>query len=164
MNVLTKALSEIRAMTALAEGATALIAPDPKTLAALCDLDAQMLGLPQAEIRIDHLLHGGMYTRTAYVPAHTVVSGAVMRRATVLVINGDVTVFTGTDTVRLIGFHVLPGSAGRKQLFRAHTDTQLAMTFPTTAQTVEEAEREFTSEPELLMKSAGRVMITGETA
>ncbi|SEB24781.1 hypothetical protein [Paraburkholderia sartisoli] len=151
-------------MNAVAERSPALVAPDAQTLSRLRDLDAAMLALPQTEIAIDHLIHGGMYARTAHVPADQLVSGALLHRATVLVISGDVTVFTGTDAVRLTGFHILPGSAGRKQLFRTHTETHMTMVLRSDAQSVDEAEHEFTSEPELLMKSAGSVTITGEKA
>ncbi|WP_250533969.1 hypothetical protein [Caballeronia sp. AZ10_KS36] len=149
-------------MSQLTTPAPALVAPAPQTLEYLRDLDAAMLALPQTEIRIDHLIHGGMYARTAHVPADTIVSGALLSRATVLVLHGDVTVFTGAESVRLTGFHVLPGSAGRKQLFRTHAETHMTMVLPSGAQTVDEAEHEFTGEPELLKKSAGRVTITGE--
>lgn len=141
-----------------------LVAPDVQTLSMLRDLDARMLEKAQAAITIDHLIHGGMYARTAHVPANTLVSGVVMARATVLVLQGDVTVFTGAESVRLSGFHVLPGSAGRKQLFLAHSETHMTMLLPSNAQSVDEAEHEFTSEPELLMWTPGRVTITGETA
>lgn len=151
-------------MDALATVSPALVKPDPQTLVCLRNLDTEMLALPQVEIVIDHLIHGGMYARTAHVAADTIVSGALLSRATVLVLNGDVTVFTGNESVRLRGFHVLPGSAGRKQLFRTHAETHMAMVLPSKARSVDEAEHEFTDEPELLMKSAGRVTITGEQA
>lgn len=141
-----------------------LVPPDAQTLAVLRDIDAQMLELPQTGIAIDHLIHGGMYARTAHVPPDTIVSGALLRRATVLILHGDVSVFTGVDSVRLTGFNVLPGNAGRKQLFRTHTETHMTMVLPSDAQSVDDAEHEFTSEPELLMKTAGRVTITGEKA
>ncbi|PQV51855.1 hypothetical protein [Paraburkholderia sp. BL21I4N1] len=140
-----------------------LSAAGPRTLAMLRELDTAMLTLPQTCISIDHLIHGGMYARTAHVPAETIVSGALLRRATVLVLQGDVSVFTGVDCVRLTGYHVLPGSAGRKQLFRTHADTHMTMVLLSTAQSVAEAEAEFTDEPELLMECVGRVTITGET-
>lgn len=151
-------------MNALTTTSPALVAPDPQTLDRLRDLDIAMLALPQTEIPIDHLIHGGMYARTAHVPDGMLVSGTLLRRATVLVLHGDVTVFTGTKAVRLIGFHVLPGSAGRKQLFRTHAETHMTMVLPSKAQSVDEAEHDFTDEPELLMQSAGRVTITGEKA
>lgn len=151
-------------MNELANVAPALVAPTVETLATLREIDARMLELPQAGITIDHLIHGGMYARTAHVPANTLVSGVVMARATVLVLQGDVTVFTGADEVRLTGFNVLPGSAGRKQLFLAHSETHMTMLLPSRAQSVFEAEHDFTDEPELLMWTPGNVTITGEKA
>ena len=40
----------------------------------------------------------------------------------------------------LCGYHVIPASAGRKQVFVAHADTDLTMLFPSHAATVEDAE------------------------
>lgn len=151
-------------MNALTVASPALVAPDTQTLAAMRDLDVAMRAQPQADISIDHLMHGGMYARTAHVAAGTLVSGALLSRATVLVLHGDVTVFTGSESVRLIGFHVLPGSAGRKQLFRTHSETHMTMVLPSDAQSVDEAEHDFTDEPDLLMSTPGRVTITGEKA
>ncbi|MEQ0776172.1 hypothetical protein ABLT15_28090 [Paraburkholderia tropica] len=148
----------------LATVSPALVKPDALTLAQLRRVDDAMRELPQTEVAIDHLIHGGMYARTAHVPADTMVSGVLLARATVLVLHGDVTVFTGTEPVRLTGFHVLPGSAGRKQLFRTHAETHMTMVLPSAAESVDEAEHEFTDEPELLMRTAGRVTITGEKA
>jgi len=149
---------------ALAPLSPALVAPDTQTLGLLRDIDARMLELPQSEIPIDHLIHGGMYARTAHVPADQLVSGALLSRATVLVLQGDVTMFTGTESVRLTGYHVLPGSVGRKQLFRTHTETHMTMVLPSAAQSVDEAEHDFTDEPELLARAPGTVTITGEKA
>jgi hypothetical protein len=148
-------------MNEIATRPPALVAPDAQTLDMLRNVDDMMREAPQADIQIDHLIHGGMYARTARVPAGTLVSGAVLSRATVLVVHGDVTVFTGTESVRLTGFHVLPGSAGRKQLFRTHSETHMTMVLPSSAQSVDEAEHDFTCEPELLMTTAGHVTITG---
>lgn len=150
-------------MNELVEPALELVAPDAQTLVALRDLDALMRTQPQIEVRVDHLLHAGMYARTCFLPAHVLASGTVLRRATVLVISGDVTIFTGNDSARLTGFHVLPGLRGRKALFKTHAETQMTMVLPSDAQSVEEAEHEITDEPQLLAKLPGNVLITKET-
>ncbi|AQW31431.1 hypothetical protein JK151_08910 [Ralstonia syzygii subsp. celebesensis] len=106
---------------------------------------------PQVELRTDHVLHAGMYSRTVRIPAGVVLTGALIKVATVLIVSGDATVFIGDDSVRLQGYHVLPASAGRKQAFIAHAETALTMSFPTRARTVEEAEAEFTDETDLLL-------------
>lgn len=105
---------------------------------------------PQIDIPITHTLHAGVYARTARVPAGAMITGALIKIPTVLVINGDATIFIGEGSIRLAGHHVLSAQAGRKQVFLAHAETYLTMVFPTHAATVEEAEAEFTDEVDLL--------------
>jgi hypothetical protein len=107
-----------------------------------------------------HLLHAGMYHRTVMMPAGSVLTGAEIKRATTLVVHGDVE----TNIGRITGHAVLPASAHRKQMFIAYSDTWLTMSFPTLAQTVEQAEEEFTDEAHLLFSRYNQniVVITGE--
>lgn len=130
-------------------------------------LESEMAQHPQVEMPTQHLLHAGLYARTICIPAGVLLSGALIKRATVLVIQGDCTVFIGDETLRLDGYHVLPASAGRKQVFWAHADTHVTMLFPTDAQSVDQSEREFTDEYDRLMScrqgyQGDRIMITGE--
>lgn len=114
-------------------------------------LEEALLDSPQFEIPTEHVLHAGMYSRTVRIPAGVVITGALIKIATLLIVNGDVSVFTGGETLRLTGYHVIPASAGRKQAFIAHADTTLTMLFPSQAATVEQAEAEFTDEADLLL-------------
>lgn len=122
--------------------------------------------LPQAPLHTSHLFHAGMYHRTVCIPAGAGMTGALIKIATTLTISGDATVFTGSGKQRLVGYHVLPGSAGRKQAFIAHADTYLTMSFATSAKTVAEAEDEFTDEGALLLSrdfgDLDTVVVTGE--
>lgn len=119
---------------------------------------------PQVDIPTDHLLHAGMYARTICIPANVVMTGALIKRATILIVHGDCSVFTGEHVRRLTGYCVLQGCAGRKQIFRTYTETHMTMLFPTRATTVEQAEEEFTDEAHrLLSRRSGNVeTITGE--
>ena len=76
--------------------------------------------------------------------------GALITIPTLLIMSGHATLFIGEEDVELTGYAVIPASAGRKQAIYAHADTLLTMLFPTAARTVEEAEQEFTDEPERL--------------
>lgn len=109
-------------------------------------LEVEIERAPQVQIRIDHWLHAGVYARTAYVPAGVVMTGAEIKCETLLMIQGDVSIFRGTDTVRLSGFNTLQAEAGRKTAFLAHMDTMITMIFATNAATLEDAENEFTDE------------------
>lgn len=114
-------------------------------------LESRMMQLPQVEITTRHHLHAGLYARTIRIPAGVMLTGALIRIPTLLVLAGHATVFIGGEAVEMQGYHVIPGQAGRKQAFLAHADTDLTMTFATSATTVEQAEEEFTAEADLLL-------------
>lgn len=153
-------------MTALAVATPALPAMSENALDLVRRLEAANLELPQAPIATSHLIHGGMYARTIRIPAGTVLTGAFIKIPTALVFNGEATVFVGDDVLHLFGYQVIPASAGRKQVFVAHADTDLTMIFPTSAKTVAEAEAEFTDEAHLLLSRSqadqSHTTITGE--
>ncbi len=122
------------------------------------------LQTPQLPMLTKHLLHAGMYHRTVKLQKDEYLTGALIRIATAVTISGDVEVFTGLEWVRYTGYHVIPASAHRKQIFVAHSDTYVTMAFVTSAKTVEAAEEEFTEEAALLLSryNENEVIITGE--
>ena len=121
---------------------------------------------PQVQVDTQHLLHAGVYARTIRLPAGVVLTGVLIKVATVVIVSGRCTVFVGDEAVELSGYNVLPGGAGRKQVFLTHTDTDLTMLFPTDAQSVDQAEAEFTDETDSLMSrqhtDQNQILITGE--
>lgn len=129
-------------------------------------LEAMVLELPQTAIFTEHVIHGGMYARTVMIPAGTMITGALVKTPTTLIVNGDCTVYIGDGTIEVSGYNVIPASAGRKQAFLAHTDTWLTMMVATDAKNVDEAERFFTDESHLLAShrdvELNRTVITGE--
>lgn len=139
-------------MTALATTSPSLPAMTAQAVDMVRRLEDELIDMPQVDISTAHVIHGGMYARTIVIPAGVVLTGALIKLDTVVIVNGDCTVFVGGDQPqRLAGYHVLPGGAGRKQAFLAHADTHVTMVFPSTAQTVEQAENEFTDEAHKLL-------------
>jgi hypothetical protein len=123
-----------------------------------------MLGLPQVEVKTEHIIHGGMYVRTIRIAPEVVLMGALVKVPTVLIVNGRTKAFTGDGWIELDGYHVIPANAGRKQIFVAQEETCITMIFPTEAKTVERAEAEFTDEAEALMSRKSdndTVVVTG---
>lgn len=114
------------------------------------DFETRLLAEPQLASETTHVLHAGMYSRTMRLAPGTVITGAQIKVPTLLVIHGDCMVWLGMAAQRITGFGTIPAAAGRKQVFRALTETHINMIFPTTARTVEEAEREFTDDHERL--------------
>ncbi|MGL5117586.1 MAG: hypothetical protein ACRC7C_19915 [Beijerinckiaceae bacterium] len=117
----------------------------------------------QVEFPTEHLIHGEMYIRTLYMKAGEVLTGALLKVPTVLIVSGDCAVFIGEETIELRGYSVLPGSAGRKQAILAHTDVSMSMFVPTKAKTVAEAERACTGEHEKLMTNSQENVLTMTT-
>lgn len=138
----------------------------PATIDKVRKLENIILQAPQVDIETTHSLHGGVYTRTITIPCGVILTGALIKIPTTLVIEGSVTVFIGDKAKNFSGYNVMPASANRKQAFVAHTDTHITMIFTTQAKTVEEAEEQFTDEHAILSSrrpgSTNNFIVTGE--
>lgn len=137
----------------------------PRGLDLVRRIEEQVLAVDQVDIPTHHVIHAGIYSRTICIPAGVVLTGALIKIATTLVVCGRASVIIGDgEEVLIDGYRVLACSAGRKQAFIAHIDTWLTMSFKTGARTVEEAEEQFTDEAALLFSRKGRneIVITGE--
>jgi len=121
-----------------------------KEVDAVRQLENAALGLPQEHLPTDHVFHAGMYARTIMIPAGVVLTGAQIKIPTILIISGDALIYGEGGAARYAGYHVALGQCGRKQAICALRDTWLTMLFPTDATTVDDAERQFTDEYEML--------------
>lgn len=133
-------------MTALAVASPILPTMTDQAIDKVRALEAASLEMPQARIDIEHALHAGMYWRTLRMGAGLLMTGALIKIPTLLILDGDVTVFVGEDKIHLTGHNVLAGMPGRKQAFVSHSEVAMTMVFPTDATTVEAAEEAFTDE------------------
>ncbi len=110
------------------------------------ELENEAFKYPQLSIEIQHEFHAGIYARTAILPENTLITGALLKVPTILIVNGDCTIFVGNESRRLTGYHVFSAEAGRKQAFVAHSRTELTMMFATQSTTVDQVEQEFTDD------------------
>lgn len=122
----------------------------PEFVDAIRQVEDLLLQGPTVRIETRHVLHAGLYLRTIRIPPGVLITGALVKIPTVLIVQGDADMFVDGETRRLTGHVELQAAAGRKQMFVARTETWLTMAFATTARTVEEAEQEFTDEHERL--------------
>lgn len=76
--------------------------------AELYALQREYAHLPQVEMPVHHVLHGGMYARTIEVPAGTLVIGVHVIVPTIVIIDGR-GMTAGGDSVELDGYYVLAG-------------------------------------------------------
>lgn len=127
-----------------------LPATTPEALKKVLAAESAIRDIEECRWTMEHVLHGGMYARTAIIAPDTVIVGALIRVPTVLIVHGDCFVYAGERWHHLEGYQVIPAAAGRKQIFATIAETELTMIFPTDAKTVAEAEDEFTEEAEKL--------------
>jgi hypothetical protein len=114
------------------------------------------LQLPQVDIKTTHFIHAGMYARTIMIPSGVMITGALIKIPTIIVVQGNVIIHTGGNNVELQGYNVLPAYANRKQAFVAKSDTYVTMIFSTNVESVEDAENEFTNDSEKLLSRSMR--------
>ena len=122
-----------------------------ETLAKLTQVQEKMLTLPQEDVHTEHFFHAGMYVRTVTIGREVVLMGALIKIPTLLIVSGKTKVFTGDGWIELQGYNVIPAKAGRKQIFVGMEETHITMIFHTNAETLEQAEEEFTGEYEALV-------------
>ena len=134
---------------------TSIRTMSPEAIDRVRVIEAFALSQPQVRIITEHTFHAGMYARTIRAPAGTMITGALIKVETLLILQGDALVYVGEDSaLHCRGYTVLRAAAGRKQAFVCQSDTWLTMIYPTAATTVDEVERDFTDEFDLLLSRA----------
>lgn len=149
----------------LAASSVRLWPSSPIALEAIYKAQDLVASVAEGGVQTEHVFHAGMYARTIRMPAGMVGVGTLIKVPTLLIVHGDVDLLTGDGWIEIRGYGVLPGSAGRKQVFVTRSDVEMTMLFATQARTVEDAEREFTDEFEMLMSrqsESDTVLVTGE--
>lgn len=127
--------------------------PTPETVR---EMETYLLQLPQIDLGVTHVVHGGIYARTGMIPAGTILTGALTNCDNICVMHGDITVTTDEGTVRLTGFNVIPANAGAKRAGIAHADTWWSTLHKTDLIDIVAIEDEMTQESEqLLTRRAG---------
>jgi hypothetical protein len=120
----------------------------------------------QIPICTEHAIHGGMYARTIRLGPGIIITGALIKIATMLIVEGCIDMLVNTGWTCLDGYNVIAASAGRKQIFVTRSSVCMTMIFPSQARTVEDAETQFTDEAEILLSRHegfnDTILITGE--
>lgn len=138
-------------------------------------LEELALTCSQLPMVTEHMLHGGIYSRIIHLPQGSILTGALVKVPTMLIVNGHVEILIGDESATVMeGFTVFAASANRKQAFIAIEDTTIAMQFVDTRTTqpldeeanIQELEAMFTDEAHMLFSrrpgAENVIIITGE--
>jgi len=97
----------------------------------ILELEDHIAAMPQIEGRVDHIFSDGLYARTLYIPAGTVLTGKVHKRD-----------LTDEGMKLLEAPQIIPSKKGIKRAGFSITDTEWTTVHATTATDVETAEDE----------------------
>lgn len=87
-------------------------------------LENEILKLPQVDLDLKHEFVDGVYARSMFIPAGTVLTGAVHSKDCFTVIrHGDLIIYTEEGMKQLKAGDMLPSKAGIKRAGYAITDT-----------------------------------------
>ena len=86
-------------------------------------LEDELGAMPQCEVPITHAVNGGLYARTAIIPAGVTFTGAVHTKDHINIVIGDITVLSDDGPIRYTGHHVIACTAGSKRVAYTHTTT-----------------------------------------
>ena len=129
-------------------------------------LEEALKQTPQEDLTTWHTLHGGIYTRTIRLVKGQIISSVLIKVPTTLTINGHLLVYLGDAQQIVKGYGVVTASANRKQIMVALEDSIISMAFATNAETIGEAEEQFTDLVDTLSSrredSTNYITITGE--
>jgi hypothetical protein len=126
---------------------------DDSEINSVRELENLLLNFPQVKLETSHVLHAGTYARTIKIPKGVMFTGAFIKIPTILIIQGHCKVYMGESSKDYIGYNVIACNANRKGAAYAYEDTYATMIFATNANSVEEAEKEFTDEFSSLMSN-----------
>ena len=110
----------------------------------LYELQAAMDGLPDVECPLQHTFAPGVYVRTIFIPAGSVVVGKIHKHSHANVLSqGHVTVLTeGGGLQELLGPITMVSEPGTKRAVYAHTDTVWTTIHPTNKTELADIEEE----------------------
>lgn len=132
------------------EGITQCLGARQPTREQIEHLESLILQKPQVETPTKHYFAPGLYAREMFIPAGTVLTGAVHKTEHLALFVGDITVWTEQGMQRLTGHHTFVSKPGAKRVGYAHADTWCTGFFPTDKTDVHEIEHDLVEDAHLL--------------
>lgn len=125
----------------------------------ILDIERYILQCPQVETPIRHYFSPGIYAREMFIPAGTVLTGAVHKTEHISLFVGDITVLTDGGMQRLTGHHTFVSKPGAKRVGYAHSDTWCTGFFATNETDISKLESELVEDAHLLQGSTPAIVV-----
>lgn len=137
-------------LAAIDQALDAIEATGSPTREQILTIERFILDGPQIETPTTHYFSPGIYAREMFIPAGTVLTGAVHKTKHLVRFEGDITVLTDGGIKRLTGRHTFVSKPGAKRVGYAHADTWCTGFFATVKTDVTELEDDLVEDAHLL--------------
>lgn len=145
------AMTKPGALLVMVNGEVTFNVPDRSPAAIrkqIADLTKGLLACDEKrEFDVSHTLIDGVYTRTLFIPARSLLVGKIhLKECVNIVAKGDISVLTETGMGRFKAGHVAVSGPGIQKVGYAHEDTVFINVFRTDETSIEKIEAEIATE------------------
>lgn len=110
-------------------------------------LEKVLLTLEQVDCPVTHYHIEGVYVRSMFIPAGTVITGAIHNKENISILaQGSIRVTNGTESVLITAPHIMVDKPGIKRLGVSETDVTFINVLRTDLTDIDELEKELVSQ------------------
>jgi hypothetical protein len=112
----------------------------------ILQIEAQILKMPQVELPIEHYHINGVYARSMFIPAGTLLTGKIHNFESIAILaKGTIRITNGTESYVISEGHIMVDQPGVKRLGYAETDVVFITVHRTDNTEIEAIEDELVS-------------------
>jgi len=116
------------------------------TMPEILRIEQELLKMPQVELPIEHYQIDGVYARSMFIPAGTILTGKIHNFESIAILaKGRIRITNGTDSYIISEGHIMVDQPGVKRLGYAETDVVFITVHRTDNTEIEAIEKELVS-------------------
>ena len=116
------------------------------TMPEILRIEQELLQMPQVELPIEHYQIDGVYARSMFIPAGTILTGKIHNFESIAILaKGRIRITNGTDSYIISEGHIMVDKPGVKRLGYAETDVIFITVHRTDNIEIEAIEKELVS-------------------
>ena len=116
------------------------------TMPEILRIEKEILAMPQVELPIEHYQIDGVYVRSMFIPAGTILTGKIHNFESIAILaKGRIRITNGTDSYVISEGHIMVDQPGVKRLGYAETDVIFITVHKTANTEIDDIEKELVS-------------------
>ena len=117
------------------------------TMPEILRIEKEILTMPQVTLPVEHYQVDGVYVRSMFIPAGTILTGKIHNFENIAILaQGTIRVSNGTDAYVLTAPHIMVDKPGVKRIGYAETDVIFITVHKTANTEIDDIEKELVSD------------------